>query len=180
MAGMAATETALIVPVPESEPVVGGYRRVLDHSAVWGVPAHVTVLYPFLPPERVTDEVIEAVRGCVRGVAAFGCVFSEVRWFGEEAVWLAPDPDEPFRALTEAVWRRFPDCPPYGGEFDEVVPHLTIGSTRLGDRDGLRRAEAEVVARLPVRARVDRVLLLAGTDAPDSWRPVTEFALGEA
>lgn len=177
MTDLTPTETALVVPIPEAEPVIGDLRRVLDHSAVWGVPAHVTVLYPFLPPVQVTEEVIEAVRGCVRELPAFDCVFTRVRWFDEHAVWLAPDPAEPFRALTDAVWRRFPDHPPYRGEFDEVVPHLTIGSTRLGDLDSLRRAGADVERRLPVHARIDRVLLLAGTDAPGSWRPVTEFAL---
>lgn len=85
----APAETALIVPVPEAEPLVGRHRRILDHSAPWGVPAHVTVLYPFLPPDRVTGEAIEDVRGCLTAVEAFSCTFSDVRWFGEDAVWLA-------------------------------------------------------------------------------------------
>lgn len=174
------TATALVVPVPEAEPVVGAYRRELDHSAAWGVPAHVTVLYPFVAPAERTDAVVAAVRECVRTVTAFDCVFAQVRWFDENAVWLAPEPAEPFRALTEAVWRRFPEHPPYEGEFADVVPHLTVGSTRRGDVARLRSAAERVRGRLPVRARIDRVLLLAGTDAPDSWHPVTEFRLPDA
>ena len=90
-----ATETAIVVPVPAAEPVVGHHRRVLDHSAVWGVPAQVTVLYPFLPPDLVTDDTIEDVRGCLATVEAFDCTFSAVRWFREDVVWLAPEPDAP-------------------------------------------------------------------------------------
>jgi hypothetical protein len=34
-----------------------------------------------------------------------------------------------------------------------------------------------VRARLPIRARVDRAVLLAGRPERDSWRPVAEAAL---
>ena len=37
-------ETAVLVPVPEAERVVGRHRARLD-----GVPAHVTVLFPLGP-----------------------------------------------------------------------------------------------------------------------------------
>lgn len=48
---VAPTQTAVIVPVPAAEALVGSHRRRLDRAAGWGVPAHVTVLYPFLHPE---------------------------------------------------------------------------------------------------------------------------------
>ncbi len=172
-----ATETAVIVPVPAADAVVGTYRQALDHSAAWGVPAHVTVVYPFLPPARITGTVIETLRELVTRVEAFACVFSRVAWFGQEVVWLAPDPAEPFRALTELVWTRFPECPPYGGAHPEPVPHLTVGSTRVSDFSALGRAAVEVRAKLPVRADVDRVRLIAGTTSAGSWRTVAEFPL---
>ncbi|GAB3439224.1 2'-5' RNA ligase family protein [Actinophytocola sediminis] len=173
----APTATALVVPVPAAEPVVGHHRRVLDHTAVWGVPAHVTVLYPFVPPEQLTENTVEIVRGLVGGIEAFDCVFARISWFDQDAVWLAPEPAEPFRELTDAVWRRFPDHPPYLGRFADVVPHLTFGSAARADLAALRHAEEQVRERLPVRARIDRVLLLAGADAPDAWHPVAEFPL---
>lgn len=37
---------------PFGEPLVGGFRERYDSSAAYGMPAHVTVLYPFLPWER--------------------------------------------------------------------------------------------------------------------------------
>ncbi|WIX90634.1 2'-5' RNA ligase family protein [Amycolatopsis sp. DG1A-15b] len=172
-----ATETAVIVPVPAADAVVGPYRQALDHSAAWGVPAHVTVLYPFLPPDRITAAVAGDLGEVLTGAGSFECVFSRVAWFGQEVVWLAPDPAGPFRALTERVWGRFPQCPPYGGAHPEVIPHLTIGSTRLGDRPALSRAAAEVAAKLPIRAGIDRVRLIAGNADPGSWRTVAEFAL---
>ena len=62
-------------------------------------------------------------------IEPFDCEFSRTEWFGEDVVWLAPDPDMPFREL-------------------------------------------------PIKARIERALLIAGTDAPDSWATIREFRLG--
>ena len=35
-------------------------------------------------------------------------------------------PVEPFRALTAQLCDRWPEAPPYGGAYPEVVPHLTV------------------------------------------------------
>ena len=43
-------QSALLILVPAAEPAVGEHRARLDASARDGVPAHLTVLYPFLPP----------------------------------------------------------------------------------------------------------------------------------
>lgn len=174
---MDATETAVIAPVAALDRVVGRHRAALDHSAMWGVPAHVTVLYPFLPPDQVTAATLDRLREVAAGSTAFECRFDRVDWFGDDVIWLAPEPDAPFRALTEAVWRRFPDHPPYGGAHPETIPHLTVGSTRAGDLAGLRRAAADLGPSLPATALIDRVWLVAGTDAPDSWRTLAEFPL---
>lgn len=59
--GDAAMESALLVLVPEADPVVGEHRALLDLSARDGVPAHLTVLYPFLPPQRIGPEELTAL-----------------------------------------------------------------------------------------------------------------------
>ena len=48
----AAAESAVLVPVPEAERAVSRHRARLDGAAARGVPAHVTVLYPFVPRPR--------------------------------------------------------------------------------------------------------------------------------
>lgn len=173
---MTLTRTALIVVVPEAEPVVGRWRAELDRAASWGVPAHVTVLFPFLAPGEIDTAVLAELRAIVRAVPRFTVTLSHIDWFDDRVVWVAPRPDEPFRALTHAVWRRFPQAPPYAGAHDEVLPHLTVGHD--ADPAALRRAAAAVAARLPVRADVDAVRLVEGTDAPGSWHTVAELPLG--
>lgn len=172
------TQSALIVVVPAAEAVVGPHRAVLDPAAGWGVPAHVTVLYPFLPPQRIGVEERRAVRAVVAAVPGFDVTFARVRWFGDTVLWVAPEPDEPFRRLTAALWQRFPQTPPYGGAHPDVTPHLTVGQD--APLPVLRRAAAAVQAKLPVRARVAAVRLVCGSAQPDSWYQLDEFALGAA
>jgi hypothetical protein len=39
--------------VPEAEPAVRHHREHLDANAPLGIPAHITVLFPFMPPETI-------------------------------------------------------------------------------------------------------------------------------
>jgi len=173
-------ESAVLVPVPEAEPAVGRHRARLDRAAAEGVPAHVTVLYPFVPPPQITAATIEMLAAAIGSVAAFDCQFPATAWFGETVVWLAPRPDAPFRALTRAVCAAFPGYLPYGGRHDDAVPHLTIGDGPPGGVADLRAAEADVLTALPVRTRVSRAWLMTGSREPDSWRTLTELPLAGA
>jgi hypothetical protein len=176
MTSVSPTESALIVAVPEAEPAVAALRAAYDPSASWGVPAHITVLYPFLPPDRIDAAVLAAVRATVAGVPAFDLVLARTRRFGDQVLWLAPEPDAPLRALTAAVWARFPDFPPFGGQFDDVVPHLTV--TDRQPPAVMAAADEQVRPWLPIRARVGAVRLLTGRPEPDAWRTVARFPLG--
>ncbi|MFJ5270936.1 2'-5' RNA ligase family protein [Streptomyces sp. NPDC088358] len=73
-------------------------------------------------------------------------------------MYLVPEPDTPFRRLTEEIADRWPESPPFGGRFDELVPHLTIAQGQ--DDAVLEEAEAGLRGRLPVTARVSSVDLM--------------------
>ena len=171
-------ESTILVPVPEAEPVVGQLRARLDRAASRGIPAHVTVLYPFVPPEQITAAVLGKAAAAVASVQGFDCEFAATGWFGDQVVWLAPEPAGPFRALTAAVHAAFPQCPPFGGAFAEVIPHVTVGDHPEGGLGVLRAAEAEVLAALPVRTHVSRAWLMTGTLAAGSWQLRATFPPG--
>ena len=171
------TQTAVIVHVPAAEALVDRHRQHMDHAAAWGVPAHLTVLYPFLPPEAVDVEALATLSAAIGSVDAFDCTFSRTRWFGSEVMWLAPDPEEPLRQLTLAVWGAFPDYPPYGGVHDGIQPHLTVAERALGGPGALEAAAAEVAVGLPFSQRVDHALLIAGSHEPRSWRTLARLDL---
>src|SRR6478609_2078534 len=124
------TETALLVEVPAADAAVGPYRDILDLAAGWGVPAHLTVLYPFVPPAQLDDDVQSAVAEIASRVPAFDLTLAGVKWFGSDVVWLAADDLGPLRQLTTLVVERFPDHQPYRGAIADQTPHLTFGNLR--------------------------------------------------
>jgi 2'-5' RNA ligase len=86
----------------------------LDPAAKLGVPAHITVLYPFVPPERINDSVVRKLRDMLSSFAAFEFRLVRIGRF-PIALYLAPEPAQPFIGLTETVVREFPEYLPYGG-----------------------------------------------------------------
>lgn len=144
------------------------------------MPAHVSVLYPFVEPDQVDDQVIATLAAALGQVAAFDCRFERTRWFGQDVLWLDPEPAGWFRDLTALVWNAFPLHAPYGGAHDDVVPHLTAAECRLGSLSAVRAAEQAVLTGLPLSTRIEGVLLIAGTKAPSSWRLLHEFPLGRS
>jgi 2'-5' RNA ligase len=174
------TQTAVIVPVPAVDSLVDEHRSHLDMAASWGVPAHVSVLYPFVEPAQVDDDLIATLAAVLGPVTAFDCRFTRTQWFGQDVLCLDPEPAQPFRDLTAAVWETFPHHPPYGGAHDEVIPHLTIAERRLGSLSAVQTAEQAVQTGLPLSTRIEGVLLIAGTQAPNSWRVLHEFRLRAA
>jgi 2'-5' RNA ligase superfamily len=172
-----ASQSAVVILVPEAERAVGGHRDRLDRAAALGVPAHVTVLAPFVAPSAITAATIEVLAGAVGTTGAFDCEFPATAWFGEQVLWLAPRPGEPFRALTHAVSAAFPGYLPYGGAYGDVVPHLTVGDRPPGGVRDLGAAEADVLRWLPLQARISRVWLMTGNASPGSWRAEAELPL---
>ncbi|WP_327588051.1 2'-5' RNA ligase family protein [Nonomuraea sp. NBC_00507] len=167
-----AGQTALLAAVEEVEPLVGHWRRRFDASASAGVPAHVTVLFPFLDIDHLDHAVVDDLKVVVGEHSPFTIRFDRCRRF-PGVLYLAPTPDQPFRALTEAVAARWPQTPPYGGLYAEVIPHLTVAhgqQTHVFDE-----VEEELTAQLPVTANVASVGLFVSDG--DRWRRWAEFPL---
>jgi 2'-5' RNA ligase len=165
-------ETALVVEVPEAEPLVSDWRAKHDWSAQRGVPAHITLLYPFVPTERVDDGLQRELRELFASQPAFSFRLTRVARFPDVA-WLSPEPSDRFSALTDLIVGRYPDYPPYEGVHDEVIPHLTVaeGAVELQDE-----VEAALTPHLPIEAEANEVELLA-EDETGRWRRAERFAL---
>jgi hypothetical protein len=148
--------TALIVPVPEAEPQIGELRFAHDSSAARGVPAHVTILFPFLDTADL-DEA--ALADLIAEFPAFDFVLDRIERFADGATWLHPAPSLPFVDLIAAVWQRWPERPPYEGAFDEVIPHVTISETPI-----------DVQLELPIGARAREVTLIEEDEPTGRWR----------
>jgi 2'-5' RNA ligase len=142
----AAGQTAIIIPVGAAEPIVGRWHRQFDPAAAAGVPAHVTVIYPFLSEQDLDEDAVRDVRQLVARHPSFTVSFASCGQF-PDVLFLVPDPDDPFRRLTAEVFQRWPDAPPYAGLIIDPVPHLTI--THGASPKQAAEVEADVTARLP-------------------------------
>ena len=164
--------TALIVAVPEAEPLVGEWREKHDWSAQHGVPAHITLLFPFMPADDADEHVLGDLRELFAAQPAFSYRLPRVARFPDVA-WLAPEPAEPFEALTELIVSRYPDYPPYEGIHDVVIPHLTVaeGGPELQDE-----VDAALTPSLPVEAEAREVTMIVEDDS-GHWHAGERFPL---
>ena len=171
-------DTALICRVPEAERYIAHYRERYDPPARRNVPAHVTVLYPFMPPGDIDDEVLAQLAAIVHAVPSFRYRLAETRRF-PVSLYLAPQPDDSFAALTAAIHRAFPDYPPFAGKFTTVVPHVTVAHA-----DEAQLCEIEVELRIAlatgggVAAHCREVTLIENSSG--RWEEMRSFALGPA
>jgi 2'-5' RNA ligase len=134
----------------------------------------VTLLYPFVPPNSLTAEIRDRVAAVLATEPSFSFTLARVmRW--PTVVWLAPEPDAPFRRLITALQAEFPDYPPYGGAHDEVIPHLTI--VESAQPDWLAAAERALPAMLPIRD-VAREATVVASGADGHWAEVWRLPLG--
>ena len=170
--------TALLIEVAVEAPVDEFRQRHLAATVARGLPAHVTVLFPFAAAGEIDARLRREVGEHFRAFAAFGAELTGVGQF-DAHVWLAPEPQERFTALLTETHARFPQFPPYGDAFTEPVPHLTIAEAGAGEivEDIVEQAENELAARLPFGFTVDRVALFEEL-ADGTWRQADSFELG--
>jgi 2'-5' RNA ligase superfamily len=171
----AGLQSVLLVEVPEAEPAVARHRERLDANALLGIPAHVTVLFPFMPPQMIGPPVLGDLERLFAAVRRFRFELARTDWFGDEVLWLALRDPVPFRALTQCVYEAFPGFPPFGGRHDDVIPHLTVGSGH--PVEDMRAAEKSVREHLPIGACAAAVTLMTEQSAGGQWARAARFAL---
>jgi len=153
--------TALIVPVRAADGLVDRSAREV------GMPAHITLIYPFLAGRSIDHDTELTLASLIREIPSFDFTMAQAGHF-PGVVYLAPEPAAPFVGLTEAFARRWPERPPYGGAYEEIVPHLTVANADT--------VPAALAGRLPMTARADEVWLMVRIAA--RWVRRARFPLG--
>jgi 2'-5' RNA ligase len=154
-----------VIAVPEAEPVLGRLRSLYDDADTTGVPAHITLLFPF-------GDRDDGLADLFAQFEPFDFSLTETRRW-PDVLWLTPEPPEPFILLTLAIFERYPEHPPYKGIHDRVVPHLTVAY----QHDVTRDVDVQLRRQLPIEARASEVVQLEEYE-PDRWRERGRFALG--
>jgi 2'-5' RNA ligase len=169
-------ETAIVIAVPESEPVLGHWVREHTIAGAKGMPPHITLLYPFVDTAQYAARLGRRVEHVLRGAGVLPVRFalSKTAYFlgNPSTLYLAPEPAAPFQALTNELAREFPAHPPYGGLHEEVIPHLSVAQCE--DAHVLARIEEEIRRKLPIEAVAGEAQLME--HAPVGWRVRRTFS----
>ena len=144
--------------------MVGELRLQHDRSAALGVPAHITILFPFADAAAVDEDALAQLFG---RFPAFDFTLDRIERFDTGIVWLHPEPSFRFVDLTAAIAERWPEHPPYEGEFDEPIPHLTVSETPI-----------DFQPALPIAARAHEVTLIEEDESTGRWSRRRSFPLG--
>jgi 2'-5' RNA ligase len=170
MADVGAPETALIIRVRLPR-ALEAIRRGAVVDADRGLPAHVTLLYPFAPEEALDGRLRTAVARALDRHSRFSFQLTgHRRW--PETLYAAVEPEERFLSLHSDLAAAFPQYPLYGGAF-EFVPHVTIA---VGPAIDLARIATDPAwSGLPATLAADSVELIARRRGV--WQTRWRFAL---
>ncbi|GHF90178.1 MULTISPECIES: 2'-5' RNA ligase family protein [Amycolatopsis] len=151
--------TALLILLPAAEPALAAARRIDPALVRPGLPAHVTALYPFLPDNALTDEVLTAVRSLAAGFPPPEVPLTELVVTPGFVALAAPA----LQAIADAVCVRWPEVLPYGGRFGpRPAAHVTVAMG--GSAETLEQVAGEVRPLLPLVDRAAALQLVALTD----------------
>ena len=139
---------------------------------------HLTLLFPFVPREGLDDHVVGRLQEFFAARAPFTLTLVEIGEF-PGVVYAVPEPIAELRRWIAGLWQRFPDFPPYGGQFAEIVPHATLGTWDDPQRQEELVARARELTRgmFPLACGIQDVALLE-EHAPDRWRELRRLPLG--
>ena len=150
-------------------------RRRLVGNAADGVPAHMTLLHPFVEPRDLDSAVRRRLGAVVAQHSSFEYHLSEMATW-PLAVYVAVRPVEPFARLQRNLQAAFPDFPIYGEPAGfGFVPHVTIADRDHVAEPGLATDPAWAALPRPSRATA---IELIGTDAGGRWRLIWRIPLG--
>ena len=152
-------------------------RRSSVSEAARGLPAHLTLLYPFVEPSRLDAAVRRTVAAVAERRAPIDYLLTGIaRWPG--VLYVAVDPVEPFVAIQSELAAAFPTYPIYDKtEPFDFVPHITIAEAPAVDlAEGLVAASADITrTRFPRPARAGALEVI--TDDGDGWRVLWRIPL---
>src|ERR671931_2485375 len=148
---------ALVLVLPE--PRIEELRARFDAKAVAaGILLHITLLFPFGLGESGLEELFARW-------SPLRFALTRVETFPEAAVWLAPEPVEELRERIVELYARYPQYPPYGGEFPDPAPHATVGQPA----DVVEAVREAAGPPLPIEFEGGAATLMEEV-APDRWR----------
>ena len=142
------------------------------------IPLSLTLLYPFASTTEV-DQHREGLSSFFAAHPPFDVELARLaQWEESGAVYAVPEPEQPLRGMMRALWRLYPQFPPYGQVGADPPPHASL--TLSGGEDHaatLERVKRRLEELLPARFHITEVALMQ-EEEPDRMRLHEKFRLG--
>lgn len=164
--------TALILPVGRMSGVVAHGLKLSDWNMPGGMPAHITLLLPFLPAGEIDEACTDAISTICSETESISMSFPRIERFDPDIYYLTPEPAGPVIALIQRLCAAFPRVQPYDGEHRDIVPHLTVGR----GKEIYPELATTLEPQLPLYTEIDRAWLMEMQSS--SWTPTHIFPLG--
>lgn len=172
-------ETYLTLVLADQNPALAAaHDEVYPDRVPERIPLSVTLLYPFAV--RAEVQLHRETLGAFFGShPPFDFELARLaQWEENGAVYAVPEPEQPLRDLMRALWRQFPQFPPYGEEGSDPPPHASLTYTGGDDRAAtLARVERRLDGMLPAQFHITEAALMEETE-PDRWSLRETFRLG--
>lgn len=143
-------ESVILIPVPAAESIAGKWRKKYDPVALHGIPAHITVLFPFKNPEAIDEKILNLIRNYFSIIRQFEFKLVRINTF-PDVVYLELEPKKKFIELTKGIVKIFPENPPFGGMFEGITPHLTIGNKIQNLEFAKAEISQDITSKLPIK-----------------------------
>ena len=143
------------------------------------MPAHVTLLYPFVEPARLDRGVRSALASVAAGSAPIHVDLAGAgRW--PDSVYAVVRPSRPLADLQAALQASFPQYPIYDAPSGfTFVPHVTVAA-RVASESALDATLGDPAWQaLPSPIDVDAIEVIARRD-DGRWRTVWRIPLGRS
>jgi len=161
-------ETALLlIPPLEVQQFTAPLRARLAADMFPLFPAHITLMYPFVPYEE-HDHAADILRRRCLDISPFEVTLDHYDRF-PTVLFLAPRDPAPIQNLYSCISTAFPEHIAYGGKYgDELHPHLTLGEGAPASE----RVPISLPAVPELTFNVDRLFIYAGIAESDRKGPV--------
>ncbi|MGH3366947.1 MAG: 2'-5' RNA ligase family protein [Nocardioidaceae bacterium] len=147
-----------MIPVPAADGLLASVGARYPGTVREGVPAHVSLLYPFVAAAQLNESVTSALGELFADQAPIPVQFADC-YRRSGFVALRPDPIDGLTKLINQTRRRWPDVVPYEGLYGDVEPHVTV--TLRASEETAVTIEREVTTELPISAELREAWLVA-------------------
>ncbi len=164
-------ESAIDIHLESFDDLLEPWRRATIEVANKGVPPHITLLYPWCVP--ISNNDIEVVHSVISQLESFEICFTHLSHFAKRVIYLALDEtsEKAVKHLMQTLFRAFPETPPYGGQFPDPLPHLTVA--KVSDDATFEKMMEEILQvfspRFPMTFWVNKVSVIEG-DEEGYWK----------